>query len=75
MGHFRQRGQWAGLVSRRNETSVAVRHFVDIASQVARLMPCPPRLNWLTNATNDSIVQGADPITRDLLRVVFRPAC
>jgi len=23
---------------------VAVRHFVDIASQAARLMPCPPRL-------------------------------
>jgi hypothetical protein len=46
MGHFRQRGRCAELapVSRRNKTSPAVRHFVDIASQAARLMPCPPRL-------------------------------
>ena len=46
MGHSRQQGRCAELASlrRQNKTSPAVRHFVDIASQVARLMPCPPRL-------------------------------
>jgi hypothetical protein len=40
-------------------------HFVDIASQAALLMPCPPRLiafiDWPTDVTNHSIVQGASP--------------
>ncbi len=46
MGHFRQRGRCAELVpvSRRNKTSLAVRDVVAIASQAARLMPCPPSL-------------------------------
>ena len=46
MGHFRQRRRCAELVpvSRRNKTSPVVRRFVDVASQAARLMPCPPHL-------------------------------
>jgi hypothetical protein len=46
MGHSRQRGRCTELVpvSRRNGVSLMVRHFVDIASRAARLMPCPPRL-------------------------------
>jgi hypothetical protein len=46
MGHFRQRRRCAELVpvSRRNKTSPVVRHFVDVASQAARLMPGPLHL-------------------------------